>query len=262
MELPDIQDSRDDRGIAIDEVGVANVRCPVNFSDGSSAQSGIATVAVTVGLPPEARGTHMSRMVERAETILANLVPTGLALQLKDLASLLQVDSVRLSVDFPLAFEVEAPASRIVSRQVGDIALRASLVEGTSRLATSLTTDITTLCPCSKAVSDYGAHNQRSRVTIEVSGDGESLYPITVAELFALVRGVGSAPVLPVIKRPDERHLTMQAFDRPAFVEDVVRDLSVRLRSRQVTHVVKSVNVESIHSHDAVARLAWSATDS
>lgn len=139
------------------------------------------------------------------------------------------------------------------------VVLRASLSAGRAFLATSLTTDITTICPCSKAVSDYGAHNQRSCVTVEVFGAADDLYPLRIVELFQLIRSVGSAPVVPVIKRPDERHLTMQAFDSPAFVEDVVRDLSLKLRSRGLSHRVKSVNVESIHSHDAVASIEWLA---
>jgi GTP cyclohydrolase I len=199
----------------------------------------------------------MSRMIQAAENMLADLMPQELGLGLKTLAARLQADNVRLTAAFPVALEVEAPVSRIVSAQVSDVVLRAVLIEGTARLATSLTSDITTLCPCSKAVSDYGAHNQRSRVTVEVSGVGENLYPTTIAELFAIIRSVGSAPVVPVIKRPDERHLTMQAFDRPAFVEDVVRELSAALRARQLSHRVQSVNVESIHSHDAVASLSW-----
>lgn len=257
MELPDIQDSHDDRGIAIDEVGVANVRSPFNFRDGEISQSGVATVAVTVGLHREARGTHMSRMVQSIESILADLVPNELGAHLKNLAALLHAHDVRLSVEFPVALAVQAPATRIVSHQVSDVVLSASLHEEVVRLATSVTTDITTLCPCSQAVSDYGAHNQRSRVSVDVMGRGDDLYPMSVVDLFGLIRSVGSAPVVPVIKRADERHLTMQAFDRPAFVEDVVRDLSAALRQGSIPHRVESVNVESIHSHDAVARLAW-----
>ena len=261
MNLPDIQDSRDDRGISIDEVGVVNVRLPFSFSDGIVSQQGIATVAVSVALPSHLRGTHMSRMIQQAETILTDMDPRALSVPMKNLAAALSVDVARFTAVFPLATTVTAPVSGIQSAQVSDVTLSATHDGGSLRLTTAVATDITTLCPCSQAVSDYGAHNQRSCVTVEVHGDEGDPYPFSIADLIELIRGAGSAPVVPVIKRPDERHLTMQAFDRPAFVEDVVRELSEPLRARSVHHRIKSVNIESIHSHDAVASLAWRPTE-
>ncbi len=113
--------------------------------------------------------------------------------------------------------------------------------------------EVTSLCPCSRAISDYGAHNQRSQVTLTLLGDGDNPYPLPVHEIVAAIRTVGSAPVFPVVKRPDERVITMQAYDHPAFVEDMVRDLSLWCRSRSLAHRVAVRNIESIHSHDAIA---------
>jgi GTP cyclohydrolase IB len=117
--------------------------------------------------------------------------------------------------------------------------------------------EVTSLCPCSKAVSDYGAHNQRSRVTLTVVGDLNDPYPLPALEAAELAREVGSCAVYPLIKRVDERAITMMAYDRPAFVEDMVRDLSRLCRSRGFTHDIEVQNLESIHGHDASARISW-----
>jgi GTP cyclohydrolase I len=256
-DLPDIQDSRDDRGIPIDSVGISGLRVPLRFCDGEVDQSGIATADVSVVLPATERGTHMSRMVIIAEQLLADLDPRQLEVPLKSAAALLNVDSVSVSCGFPLGTPVSAPVSGAVGTQVHDVHLSAKFGEGGLRLVTSVSTDITTLCPCSQAVSDYGAHNQRSRVTVTLYGDDVDPYPMPVLAIVGLIRSAGSAPVYPVVKRQDERHITMQAFEAPAFVEDVVRDLSAQLRVRGLAHSVESKNIESIHSHDAVASLRW-----
>lgn len=261
MHLPDIQDSRDSRGIAIDEVGITNLRTRISFDDGVTRQQGIARVDVGVALAADRRGTHMSRMVQLAESILADFDPRSLTVPMKEAARLLDADSAILNVSFPLGTTVTAPQSGLTSVQVHDVQVHARHDGGLTKLLTSVSTDITTLCPCSQAVSDYGAHNQRSRVSVEVLGIDPDTYPVRVIELVDLIRSVGSAPVYPLIKRGDERSVTMQAFDSPAFVEDVVRDLSVALRRRQVSHTVTSVNVESIHSHDAKAVLSWAVAE-
>ena len=124
-------------------------------------------------------------------------------------------------------------------------------------VAVTIGTDVTSLCPCSKAISDYGAHNQRSRVRLTTVGRDEDVYPLDVATAFAMIRSVGSSPVFPLIKRPDERVVTMDAHDHPAFVEDMARDLSQACRARGIAHSVSVRNLESIHSHDAVASLTW-----
>lgn len=253
MQLPDIQDQPDRRGIELDEVGVAGVRYPVRFSDGTTLQSGVASVDVTVRLPANRRGTHMSRMLELVHEHLRDFDPRELPTTLKAAADRLDVDEVRLSVSLPIAFEVVSPASGIEAWQASDVSILAALNDDAVEARTTTETDVTSLCPCSKAISDYGAHNQRSRVSLTVLGMSDDVYPLPVHRQFDMIRDVGSTPVFPIIKRVDERVVTMNAHDNPAFVEDMARDLSQACRALGVAHEVRVRNFESIHSHDAVA---------
>lgn len=257
MALPDIQDQVDNRGIELDRVGIAGVQYPVRFDDGSSQHAGIATFDVTVSLPAKRRGTHLSRMVEVIHDELQDLEPGRLPQALKVAADRLDVDMVRVGIFLPMAFLVQAPASGKEAWQVCDVEFEAQLTADGPELAVTAGTDITSLCPCSKAISDYGAHNQRSRVRLTMFGRHEDVYPLDVASAFRLIRSVGSSPVFPIIKRPDERVVTMAAHDHPAFVEDMARDLSRACRERRVAHEISVRNFESIHSHDAVASVAW-----
>jgi GTP cyclohydrolase I len=255
--LPDIQDQVDGRGIELDRVGIAGVQYPVRFSDGSSKHAGIATFDVTVTLPADRRGTHMSRMVEIIHDELQDLEPERLPQALKVAADRLEVSTVQVGVAMPMAFVVHAPASAKEAWQVCDVHLDAKFLVGHTELAVTVGTDVTSLCPCSKAISDYGAHNQRSRVLLTTFGNDEDVYPLDVASAFSIIRSVGSSPVYPLIKRPDERVVTMNAHDHPVFVEDMARDLSQACRERGVAHAVRVRNFESIHSHDAVASVSW-----
>ena len=257
MHLPDIQDEADGRGIDLDEVGVAGVRYPIQFSDGATVQGGVASVDVTVRLPADRRGTHMSRMLELVHEHLREFDPRELPTILKAAAARLDVDGVRLAVSLPVAFEVVAPASGIESWQACDVSIVAAVNHDVVDVRTTVGTDVTSLCPCSKAISDYGAHNQRSRVSLTACGVSDDVYPIPVRRQFDMIRSVGSAPVFPIIKRVDERVVTMSAHDNPAFVEDMARDLSVACRRLGVAHEITVRNFESIHSHDAVAAVNW-----
>lgn len=257
MQLPDIQDQFDPRGIELDEVGVAGVRYPVRFSDGSTQQSGVASVDMTVRLPSERRGTHMSRMLALVHEHLRDFDPRELPTTLKASADRLDVVGVRLSLSLPVAFEVVAPASGIEAWQASDVSIAAALDDDVVEVRTTVETDVTSLCPCSKAISDYGAHNQRSRVGLTVLGTSDDVYPLPVRRQFDMIRDVGSTPVFPIIKRVDERVITMNGYEKPAFVEDMARDLSAACRELWISHEITVRNLESIHSHDAVARLAW-----
>lgn len=257
MHLPDIQDEPDARGIEIDEVGVAGVRYPIQFNDGSTFQGGVASVDVTVRLPSDRRGTHMSRMVELVHEHLREFDPRELPTILKAAAVRLEVDAVTLAISLPIAFEVVAPESGIRAWQASDVAIVAGIDAGDVEVETTVYTDVTSLCPCSKAISDYGAHNQRSRVGLSVRGSADDVYPLAVRRQFDMIREVGSTPVFPIIKRVDERVVTMWAHDKPAFVEDMARDLSEGCRTFGLAHSVSVRNFESIHSHDAVARVSW-----
>lgn len=255
--LPDVQGAPDDRGVAIDEVGVSGLRYPITFGDGEIEQSGIAEVEMTVSLPPDRRGTHMSRMVQAVEAYFRRVNPYELPTAFKATAAVLNATDLRVAITMPVATRINSPVTDNSGYQVHEVALRGRLQEGEFRLSTTVTTDVTTLCPCSKAISDYGAHNQRSRVSLTVDGENDAPYPVPVVDLVQVLRSSASCPVYPVVKRPDERAITMAAYENPKFVEDLIRDLTLVCRSLGVTHEIVARNIESIHSHDAVARIAW-----
>ena len=254
--MRDIQSEHDDRGVAVDRVGISGLRYPLTFTDGELRQTGIADLEITVQLQADRRGTHMSRMVEIVNQHLTELDPRRLPIILKAAAHHLDAQALTVSASLPISTLVTAPASRASAWQVHDLNISGVLEPDSVRVTTTVTSDVTSLCPCSKAISDHGAHNQRSRITLAAIGDGDTPYPLPVTELIELVRSVGSAPVFPLVKRPDERAITMQAFDHPAFVEDMVRELSLACRRRGVAHKVDVRNFESIHSHDAVATIS------
>lgn len=255
--LPDIQDEVDQRGIALDAVGVSGLRTPIRVLDGEIDSTGVGTAEFVVSLAPERRGTHMSRMVEMLAVQLRQFDPRQARVVISAAVDLLDTSSARISFDLAIPFEVRAPVSNIPAWQAADVRFSIEGSATASSMTTTLTTHVTSLCPCSKAISEYGAHNQRSAVTLSVTGESDDLYPLTLTEMFALARRTGSCPIYPVIKRPDERWITMEAYDHPAFVEDMVRDLSSMCRARGLRHSISVRNFESIHSHDAVASLSW-----
>jgi GTP cyclohydrolase I len=245
--MHDIQNEPDRRGIAIDEVGISGLRYPLTFDDGYTRQQGIADISVTVGLQADRRGTHMSRMIALVHEEVATLTPQELPL--------LDAPALTLTLSLPIATSVTAPASRQESWQTHDVTVTGRITISDCTVATAVTTHVTSLCPCSKAISDYGAHNQRSEITLEITGTADAPYPLPVHEIVDLLRATGSAPVIPLIKRPDERVVTMQAYDHPVFVEDIIRDISLTCRDKALTHTVTAKNLESIHSHNAIATL-------
>lgn len=255
--LPDIQDEHDPRGIALDSVGVAGVRTPIRILDGEVDAAGVGSAEFVVSLDSNRRGTHMSRMVETIATELREFDPRRVASLLTGAVTRLGAASARISFDLPVSFEVRAPVSDVPAWQAADVNFAAEGSTNSVTMTTTLTTHVTSLCPCSKAISDYGAHNQRSAVTLSITGERDDPYPLSLSEMFTLARQVGSCPIYPVIKRPDERWITMEAYDHPAFVEDMVRDLSSICRARGLRHSIAVRNFESIHSHDAIASLSW-----
>ncbi|MFF2522844.1 GTP cyclohydrolase I FolE2 [Streptomyces liangshanensis] len=254
--MDDIQNETDSRGIEIDDVGISGLRYPLYFEDGHLRQEGIAEIDVTVRLQHDRRGTHMSRMVALAHEHLRRFDPRKLPYILKVGADLLDAPALAVSVAVPLSTTVIAPASGAESCQVHDVRFDGRWDDGDTTVITSVTTEVTSLCPCSKAISDYGAHNQRSRITLSVTGHGDTPYPFGVHQAVRLLERCASAPIVPLVKRSDERVLTMQAYDHPVFVEDIAREVSYVCREWGLRHSVRVRNLESIHSHDAVAYVA------
>lgn len=260
--LPDVQDEVDVRGIELSDVGISGLRYPTEFRDGSTSQAGVGLFDVLVTLPSDRRGTHMSRMVQLVHDHLATIDPRELPLVMKRVAAKMDIDQAQVRIALPIATRVISPVSGLEAFQASDLGLDAAIIAGSFSLTTTVTTQVTSLCPCSKTISDYGAHNQRSDVTVSVSGTEDDPYPMDAVQIVELIRSSGSCPVYPLVKRPDERAITMTAYDHPAFVEDMARDLSLALRSRNVGHAVNIRNLESIHSHDAVASVAWAPSAS
>ncbi|MFD6475674.1 GTP cyclohydrolase I FolE2 [Streptomyces anulatus] len=254
--MHDIQNETDARGIELARVGIDGVRYPVSFEDGYLRQEGIADFEVTVRLQHDRRGTHMSRMVALVHEHLQRFDPRKLPTVLKTGADLLDAPAITVMMAMPVSTTVVAPASGRESKQVHDIRIEGRWDNGDITVTTAVTTEVTSLCPCSKAISDYGAHNQRSQITLAVSGHGDSPYPLPVHRALRLLSSSASAPVVPLVKRADERVLTMQAYDNPVFVEDMARTVSVACRDRGLRHSVSIRNLESIHSHDAIAYVA------
>jgi GTP cyclohydrolase IB len=263
MTIPDVQNWPDDRGIGLDEVGVTGVRYPVSVFDATQGkQDTVASVSLSVALAPEKKGAHLSRFVEVLDAHAGEVTPTtvpGILMSLKDR---LGSPAARLHLSFPYFLRRSAPvtgASGVMGYECG---LTATAQGDDTRVLISARVPVTSVCPCSKAVSDYGAHNQRSYITIEaepaVRADGTQL-PVWMEDLITVSEAAASSPVYPVLKRADERHVTMYGYDHPVFVEDMARAVAQQLQSdpRIARFTVEVSSDESIHHHDAYARLSW-----
>jgi len=257
--IPDVQSSADDRDIAIDQVGIKGLRYPLPFVDQDGAvHATIATCNVYVALPADRKGTHMSRLVglleDRAAPGAAPISVAGLRGLLDDLLARLEAPGGRIELAFPFFVRKLAPVSGVPSLLDYDVRLTADLTGGVFQSLISVSVPVTSLCPCSKEISDYGAHNQRSLVSITV----RPREPVFVAELLRIAEEEASAELYGILKRVDEKYLTERAYDNPRFVEDLVRGVAARLADdrRFDGFSVEAENFESIHNHSAYARIA------
>jgi GTP cyclohydrolase IB len=259
--IEDVQSRPDHRGVAIDEVGVSRVRVPLEVLDRDRGrQPTIATLKLGVGLAADVKGTHLSRFLEAIRQHDDALTLFGLGALTADLRRRLEADDVHVRVDFPYFVTKAAPVTGSLGEVDHDAWFDVADTSGTLRHRLGVVVPVTTLCPCSRDISDYGAHNQRGRVTIEVElahDDVGAPHLVWLEELIQVAEGAASSPLYPVLKRPDERHVTMQAYDNPRFVEDVVREVALKLEadSRLHGYEVHVENDESIHAHNAYARI-------
>ncbi len=257
--MEDVQNRRDERQVAIDRVGVCDLRYPITVLDRQNqTQQTVARLSLSVGLLHHFKGTHMSRFLEVLNQYRGEVTLRTLPTMLRDLQERLEAESAQIEVDFPYFLERAAPVSGARSLMGYECSFQAETRGGEEDFVLTVQVPVTSLCPCSKAISDYGAHNQRGFVRIAVRGarsPGGGLAFIWIEELIELAEASASSPVYPLLKRADERHVTMQAYDNPAFVEDIVRDVAVRLRQdeRVAWFRVRAVNHESIHDHNAFA---------
>ena len=261
--LHDVQSARDERNWPIDQVGVMDLRYPIVVLDRQQArQQTTATLSMSVSLPHHFKGTHMSRFVEVLNEHRGELTMRTLPAILRELKSRLHAETARLEVSFPYFLERAAPVSG--ARALMDYECRFVGEANCERddFVLGVRVPVTSLCPCSKAISDYGAHNQRGHVTIDVRSvrdtDGHPEL-IWIEELVDVAERSASSPVYPLLKRPDERHVTMKAYENPVFVEDLVRNVAVAMKrdERCAWFRVRAVNQESIHNHNAFAEIEW-----
>lgn len=262
--LEDVQGRRDERGIMVDQAGVRDLRYPILIPERAGGkQRTVARLGMSVSLTDRFKGTHMSRFIEVIEEHQSEVTAQTLAVMLGVLRERLGAESARIEAEFPYFLERSAPVSGKKALMDYDCFLLAESGGTQDGFTIGVRVPVTSLCPCSKAISDYGAHNQRGYVKIEVrpgrtaSGGMDSIW---IEELVEVGERSGSAPVYPLLKRPDERHVTMQAYDNPVFVEDIVRNVAEELRNdeRFSWFRVQAVNEESIHNHNAFAKIEWS----
>lgn len=257
--LVDIQQSSDERGIDIDYVGVCDLRYPIVVLDRASGRQQVAaTFSLSVSLPRHFKGTHMSRFIEVLVDHDGEVTMRTLPAILKDLKTRLDAVTARVEVSFPYFVERTAPVTGLKAPMDYECFFQAETNGHMNDFIVGVKVPVKSLCPCSKAISDYGAHNQRGIVTIQVRPTTDSNgVPelIWIEELIEIAEKSASAPVYPLLKREDERFVTMQAYDNPVFVEDVARNVTRHLRAdgRVAWFEVRVVNHESIHNHSAFA---------
>ena len=253
QELKDTQNERDDRRLAIDKVGVKGLRFPVEVRDkGGSVQRTVATAALTVDLPEHFKGTHMSRFVEVLHAHGGCLDVRSMVALPRELLGVLDARKAHVEFQFPFFRSKAAPVSG--KQGLVDYEVRFEVEadrDGTSDFVVTVLVPVATLCPCSKAISDRGAHNQRGLVTYSVRFSE----PIWVEDLIALVERSASCELYSILKRPDEKAVTERAYDNPVFVEDLVRNIASRSNAHEniTWYRVEAENFESIHNHNAYA---------
>lgn len=257
--LPDMQATPDTRGIAIDQVGISDLRYPIQILDreGNPFPT-VAMISMSVHLPHHFKGTHMSRFLEVLSMHEGEVTMNTLPAILHDLKQRLDAEEAHIEVSFTYFVTKKAPVTGSPAKVGCDCTFFGTSNGTKDQFTLRVTVPVTTLCPCSKEISDYGAHNQRGYVTIEVrprqhpDGNWDLIW---IEELITVAEKSGSAPLYALLKRSDERHVTMQAYDNPVFVEDVVRNAAALLKKdeRVASFSIKAVNHESIHDHNAFA---------
>ncbi len=251
-QIADVQGSEDTRRIPINKVGIKDIYHPVRIKERSGGeQHTVANFNMYVNLPHNFKGTHMSRFVEILNNHEREISVKSFRDMMSELTERLDAESGHIEMSFPYFVNKKAPVSEVESL----MDYRASLIgerrDGVSTIWVKVVVPVTSLCPCSKKISDYGAHNQRSHVTVAAKVSSF----LWIEELIELVESEASCELYGILKRPDEKYVTERAYDNPKFVEDMVRDIAVRLNAddRVRAYTVESENFESIHNHSAYA---------
>jgi len=254
--LPDHAAEVDDRALAIERVGIRGLSYPVRVWDRDrKEQHTVGTIEMGVGLPHHFKGTHMSRFVEVLNAFRGELSLRTVPDLLSEVQRRLECEDAWVKVEFPYFLSRQAPVSGAESLMEYRARFEAQRRGETLDFVLGVEVPVTTLCPCSKAISDYGAHNQRSRVDVQVRFDSM----VWIEDVVEAVEGCASSPLYALLKREDEKWVTERAYENPRFVEDMVRETVMAMRALGgVKWVqVECENMEAIHKHDAFARLTW-----
>lgn len=258
--IEDVQNSQDTRCIDIDRVGIKDIRHPIRFvnRDGSS-QATVAVFSMYVNLPHDQKGTHMSRFVALLNEELEELDMHAFERVIASMTRRLDAEKGFIELRFPFFLRKRAPVTGASSFLDYEVFLSGQWQEGVSRILTTVVVPVTSLCPCSKKISDYGAHNQRSHVTLTV----ETREPVWVEDLIDLIEREASCEIFGLLKRADEKYVTEKAYNTPKFVEDMVRDIASDLNrdERIVYYKLEMENFESIHNHSAYAMIERSKSN-
>lgn len=253
--IPDVQSTIDTRHIAIQSVGIRSVKYPVLIElQGQKAMPSVAEFEMTVFLPADQKGTHMSRFIALLEESQGTvLTVAGFRKLLADMLQRLDAPSGRIKMQLPYFLSKVAPISGVSSLMDYQLTLEGAATAEGQDIYLTVVVPVTSLCPCSKKISDYGAHNQRSHVTARVQLKED----VDIAQFISAIEQQASCELYGLLKRPDEKYVTERAYDNPKFVEDLVRDVAIAMNKfSQVGHyTVEAENFESIHNHSAYARI-------
>ena len=252
--VEDVQGRADTRRIPIDRVGIKDIFHPVRVKDRSGGeQHTIASFNMYVHLPHNFKGTHMSRFVEILNEHEREISVESFGEMLKEMTERLDSQAGHLEMSFPYFVMKRAPVTKVESLLDYKATLSGEMKGGRTETWLKVVVPVTTLCPCSKQISDYGAHNQRSHLTISA----RIAEHVWIEELIDVAEHEASCELYGILKRPDEKFVTERAYDNPKFVEDIVRDVATRLNGdeRIRSYVVEAENFESIHNHNAYARV-------
>jgi GTP cyclohydrolase I len=257
--IPDVQASHDSRRLAIDKVGVKAIRHPMRIQERSGAvQHTVASFNMYVHLPHHFKGTHMSRFVAILSAQEREITVETFQGMLREMVDKLEAEEGHIEMSFPYFVDKAAPVSGVRSLMDYEVTFIGELRNGEERFTMRVLVPVTSLCPCSKKISERGAHNQRSHVTITARLNGF----VWIEEIIDLVEKQASSELYGLLKRPDEKFVTERAYDNPKFVEDMVRDVAavLNLDERIEGYVVEAENFESIHNHSAYALIEKDGT--
>jgi GTP cyclohydrolase I len=253
MSIPDVQGSADSRRLPINKVGIKSVRHPVRVLDKSGGvQHTIATFNMYVGLPHNFKGTHMSRFIAILNGYEREISVENFESMLREMVNRLEAETGHVEMNFPYFINKQAPISGVKSLMDYEVTFTGEILPGGDyRQTMKVIVPATSLCPCSKEISDRGAHNQRSHITV-TARTNEFVW---IEDLVQLIEAQASCEVYGLLKRTDEKYVTERAYDNPKFVEDIIRDVAGALNAdpRIDAYVAEAENFESIHNHSAYA---------